>query len=82
MQKHGHFSLRDFSWYLLIWLRRVGGVIERLYGYTYFKHPIQFYPGGWLKHMGKMDAMVGMKNRLWIPEEKKPLRLVCHFTRQ
>ena len=43
-----------------------GWLIEGLYGYIYLKHLIKLCPGDWVKHMEKMNEMVGMNNHLLI----------------
>ena len=56
-----------------------GGFQEALDGYPYLMHPIKFWPGDWVKHMAKMNQLVGEKNHLDTSVTRK--RLVCPFTR-
>ena len=55
------------------------GVRYGLHRYPYFNHLIQFWPGGWVKPMEKINEMVGMKNYLLMSGEKKCLWLVHIF---
>ena len=42
------------------------GTREGLYGYPYFTHLIQLWPGDWVNHMTKINEAIDMKNFLTI----------------
>ena len=44
------------------------------------KHPIQFWPGDWMKHMAKINEAIGVTNRFTMDGRGK--RIFCPFIRQ
>ena len=51
-QDYEAIGLRGFG-YTLFEVEESGGITEGFYGYPYFKHIIQLWPGGWVKKMKK-----------------------------
>ena len=48
---------------------KVGRTREGLDGCLYLNHIIQLWPGGWVKHMAKINEAVGVNNRFTMDGE-------------
>ena len=60
-EDYEHIGLSGFGYKLFE--EKEGGVTrEGLYEYTYLKYIIKLWPGGWVKHIEKLNEAVVIKN--------------------
>ena len=78
-EQYEAIGLRGFD-YKLSEEEEDGGTREVLYGYPFFKHLIQLFPGDWVNQMAKLNQAAGTKNPLTMGGGGK--RIVCPFRRQ